>query len=230
MRDSIAAYRADIANAARETDDFDARHGTETGVSVFPWDAALSREEQAQAIVYMASDQPTFREMLCATGLADEDFPGYVFVDIGAGKGRVALMAAEYPFESVVGLELSLPLIEQAQSNVERCHGLARRCATLRFAHGNAARFLFPHRPLVLYFYHPFTVATMKVVMANLVSSLRAFPREAYILYRQPLFGRKYPDDCLAAQGVFRKIAEQAGCRQDLRNPWTVWHHSPSLL
>ena len=33
--------------------------------------------------------------------------PGDVFIDLGSGKGRVVLQAAEYPFKRVLGVELS---------------------------------------------------------------------------------------------------------------------------
>lgn len=227
---SIAAFRSDVANAAAQSDDFDALHGTETSASVFPWDAGLSRQEQAQSIVYMASDRTSFQQMLMATGLRQGDFRRFAFIDIGSGKGRVVLMAGEYPFASVTGVELSPPLVATAWGNAQCCRGLARQCGTMQFVQKNATHFCFPAQPLVLYFYHPFITSTMELVMDNLVTSLKVFPRPVFILYREPLFGRKYPDMCIAAGANFRKVAERPSCREKFLNPWSVWQYCQSGL
>lgn len=42
-----------------------------------------------------------------------------VFVDVGCGKGKILLLAAEYGFERIIGLEISPQLCEIAQQNVD---------------------------------------------------------------------------------------------------------------
>ena len=41
----------------------------------------------------------------------------FTFVDFGAGKGRVLMMACEYPFKQVIGVELSRKLHATASRN-----------------------------------------------------------------------------------------------------------------
>ena len=57
--------------------------------------------------VFHSAYQPTepalFHEMLAALNITFEDF---TFIDLGSGKGRALLMASDYPFLRIVGVEL----------------------------------------------------------------------------------------------------------------------------
>ena len=61
----------------------------------------------------MTSDQPVgtdpalFREMVGRLPIRHDDF---VFIDFGSGKGRCLLLATEWPFRRIVGVELSAEL------------------------------------------------------------------------------------------------------------------------
>ena len=52
---------------------------------------------------YMPSDPAEFREMMAALPI---DFHKFTFIDVGSGKGRTLLMASEYGFKQIVGVEL----------------------------------------------------------------------------------------------------------------------------
>src|SRR5580692_8694630 len=56
---------------------------------------------------YQPTDPALFHEML--DGLASQaylDFRGFTFLDFGSGKGRTLLMASDYPFRRIIGVEL----------------------------------------------------------------------------------------------------------------------------
>ena len=44
----------------------------------------------------------------------------YIFIDVGAGKGRGLLVASEYSFRKVIGIELNAEMAAIARQNVER--------------------------------------------------------------------------------------------------------------
>src|ERR1700760_2411871 len=48
------------------------------------------------------------------------DLQHFDFVDIGSGKGRALLLATDYPFRKIVGIELSPELDRIARANVAR--------------------------------------------------------------------------------------------------------------
>ena len=122
----------------------------------------------------------------------------YIFVDFGSGKGGVLLVAAEFPFLEVIGVEFAEELHKTAEQNIRNYIGL-RRCQTVRSVHRDAVDFDFPLKPLVLYFFNPFHRKIMEQVLFNLVQSHRLQPRSIFLLYQAPL----YPKDMvLAMPGV----------------------------
>lgn len=48
------------------------------------------------------------------------DYQGTVFVDFGSGKGRTLLLASHYPFQLIVGVDISPTLCEIANDNIKR--------------------------------------------------------------------------------------------------------------
>src|SRR6202453_3410424 len=48
------------------------------------------------------------------------DFERFTFVDAGSGKGRALLLASDYPFREIIGVELSPELERIARSNIAR--------------------------------------------------------------------------------------------------------------
>jgi len=89
---------------------------------------------------YQPTDPALFREMMASLPIELDTF---TFVDLGSGKGRTLLMASEYPFRRIVGVELLPALHQVAQENLARyksespevlCAGSGlRRCSQLLF-------------------------------------------------------------------------------------------------
>src|ERR1700674_4645239 len=48
------------------------------------------------------------------------DFQRFGFVDLGSGKGRALLLASDYPFREIIGVELSPKLDRVARDNIAR--------------------------------------------------------------------------------------------------------------
>ena len=68
---------------------------------------------------YQPTEPELFREMMGALPIELERF---TFVDIGSGKGRTLLMASEFPFKRIVGVELMEELHRAAEENL-RAYG-----------------------------------------------------------------------------------------------------------
>src|SRR5262249_19084439 len=67
----------------------------------------------------VAAFRLTMREVAVRVGVD-------VFIDLGAGKGRVVALAAQYPFRRVQGVEISPQLVAAARVNLERCRPFLR--------------------------------------------------------------------------------------------------------
>jgi SAM-dependent methyltransferase len=110
------------------------------------------------------------------------DLAEYTFVDLGSGKGRVLLVAAEYPFAKIRGVEFTAELHRLAEQNISRYRHGRRRCTDLESIHADAMEYVFPDSKLILYFHNPFSPEVMRKVFMNLEKSLAQRPRPVVVI------------------------------------------------
>ena len=134
---------------------------------------------------YQPTDPSAFCEMM---GALPTDFREYTFIDIGSGKGRTLLMASEYPFRKIVGVELITELHRAAEENIAAyqtqtptAHGTAIVSVCM-----DACEFVFPATPLLVYLFNPLPEARLRQVMRNLEESWRKTSRPVWIVYHNP--------------------------------------------
>ena len=80
----------------------------------------------------------------------------FTFVDLGAGMGRAMLLASEYPFRSVVGVELNPTLARIARKNAALWRPAGCALAPMRVVCRDAVEFEFPEGPCVAFLFNPF--------------------------------------------------------------------------
>jgi SAM-dependent methyltransferase len=116
------------------------------------------------------------------------DYQRFRFVDLGSGKGRALLLASDYPYREIIGVELSPQLDRVARTNIARYTSLKDglpRPPVISIA-GDATEFPWPAGPLIVYMWNAFTQPVMERVFENLHASLKAEPRELYLVYIHP--------------------------------------------
>ncbi len=114
------------------------------------------------------------------------DLSAFTFVDLGSGKGRMLFIAAELPFQRVLGVEYSTALHQQALQNIASHRRSKQRSQTIESIHADAAEFEFPNENLVLYLFNPFGPEVITRVLANLRQSLLRHPRHIIVLLLWP--------------------------------------------
>ena len=152
---------------------------------------------------YQPTDPALFHEMLAA--LRDHtnlSFPDFTFLDLGSGKGRTLLMASDYPFRRIIGVELLPSLHQVAQQNLAQYKSETQKCFFLETVCADATTYALPDDPLVIYLFNPFPEGGLKQALANLASSLHARPRPVHLLYHNPLL-----EHALSLVPALRKIA-----------------------
>jgi SAM-dependent methyltransferase len=187
----LPAARAARRNQAAREVEFDCAHGVDTAgmVLLYTLDGfvGLHRDEGCH---YESVNPERFRERIAALGI---DFPQYTFLDLGCGKGRTLLIAAQFPFRRVRGVEFAPALHAVAEKNIAADRG-PRRCGDIRADLADAAEYPVPDGPLVVFMYNPFFGSVMDRVLANLAQSHREQPRDIKVVYWNPvhaaLFGR----------------------------------------
>ncbi|HEV3307171.1 MAG TPA: class I SAM-dependent methyltransferase [Candidatus Sulfotelmatobacter sp.] len=137
---------------------------------------------------YQPTEAVLFHEMITAlSAQAGFEFSDFVFIDLGSGKGRTLLMASDYPFRRIVGVELLPALNRAAQENLDKYHSESQKCFAIESICGDATEFVFPVEPTVLFLFNPFPESGLRHVIANLEQSLIEHPRKIYVLYHNPL-------------------------------------------
>jgi SAM-dependent methyltransferase len=129
---------------------------------------------------YQPSEPGLFNQILRALPVAPE---GFTFIDLGSGKGRTLLMASDYPFRRVVGVELLAEFEAIAQRNIMGYRGEQQKCFALESRQGDAREFVFPNEPTVLYLFNPFPEHALREVLGNLRKSLNSSPRPVFVIY-----------------------------------------------
>ena len=132
---------------------------------------------------YQPTEPELFHEMLATL---DINFADFTFIDLGSGKGRTLMMASDYPFRRIFGLELLPDLDRIAQENLRRYKSESQKCFRLEAACGDAQAFEFSADPLLLYLFNPLPPAGLARVIGNLERSLQEHPRAVFVLYHNP--------------------------------------------
>jgi SAM-dependent methyltransferase len=104
-----------------------------------------------------------------------------VLLDYGSGMGRVLCLAATFPFRTVVGIESSSALAQQARENVERVK--TKLCCPVRVVTGDAENFAVPAEVTVVYLFNPFRGEILRRVLEQVNESVRQNPRALRVIY-----------------------------------------------
>lgn len=111
------------------------------------------------------------------------------FLDLGAGRGRAVLLAAELGFGTVVGVELDERLAREGQENVERWRrsrpGSGRSGHAVQIVQGDAATAPLPPGPLVVALFNSFGATTLRMVLDRILAEERH--GDLYFAYINPV-------------------------------------------
>jgi len=163
---------------------FDRRYGTDTTQYLHRSDFDLDAEVADHARNYGASPDRTFLRFLRQQQL---DYSDYTFIDLGCGKGRTLLLASQFPFKKIVGVEVE-PAI----------HATCLRNIAIRFADSkvsqrpvealcmSAGDYDFPDGNILLYLFNPFDEYIMRQVAQKLRRAVESTSRFIRIVYFHP--------------------------------------------
>ena len=158
---------------------FDRSFGIETVGRIEVTDLDVATGERGLGHGYTATSAPLLRWIFRELAVREQD---HTFVDMGSGKARAVIAAAERGYRLSVGVEFAAALHEIALRNVARCKA---SIGPVQLVLGDAAQFPIPAGPLVVYFNNPFTEPVMKQVIDNIAASYEADPRPMVLAYQQ---------------------------------------------
>ncbi len=110
----------------------------------------------------------------------------YSFIDLGCGKGRALMLATALPFRQAIGVELHPALARIADANLALWSRTQPALCPVTILCQDAAGFLFPPGPCLLYLFHPFTAPVLRKVIARIEAQFAHRPGSLDILYFNP--------------------------------------------
>jgi SAM-dependent methyltransferase len=182
---------------------FDALHGVDTGGTIWVRDLEIDSPNGIHGFRYQGTPLSVVRRMIRELRIEQRRF---TFIDLGSGKGRVILIAAESAFNRVIGVEFSRELAAIARENIRiYLSKHPQRYREVELVYMDAAVYEFDDQPTVLFLYNPFGQFLIERVLANIERSLELAPRDFWIVYYNPLFG-----DVLAKSNYFNLVRSVA--------------------
>jgi SAM-dependent methyltransferase len=170
-----------------------------------------------------AGSQPSIIRAALKTLPALEPF---TFVDLGCGKGRPMIVASEFPFRDIVGVELSQSLARDARRNAALLRRRLPGRVPIRVEVHDASTYSFPDGDLVVFLYNPFPEVVVGKVIAQLESLLVLGGRRIFVIYYNPVHGH-----CFDASAPFRRYfaatlpyaIEELGYGPDKHEAVVIW-------
>ncbi len=170
---------------------YDRRFGVSTREIVAIEDLDYPADRRSHAVEYLPTHASSMGWLLATLPIKLSEF---TFVDCGSGKGRVLLVASEFPFKKVIGVELAHQLHVVASQNITNFQSQRRQCEDVRSVNLDAADFEFPTEPLIVFLYNPFSEEITQFVIENLTSSLEVNPRPVVVIYHNPVYTNLFED------------------------------------
>ena len=202
---------------------FDVAHGTDTSGFVPVAKLDHPQAARAHAIPYAGSQPSIVRSAMEALPPLDS----FTFVDLGCGKGRPLLVASEFSFRDIIGVELSAPLVAIAEHNAELIARRFPRRMSVRIVLEDATQFRFPAGNLVIFMYNPFGDTAIAKVAEAVNAAITNNPNRAvYIVYYNPVAGHRFDASPLLRRYHAATIpygTDELGYGPDTEDPVVIW-------
>jgi hypothetical protein len=177
---------------------FDKEFGVETDetVEVSEFDIADNRLTTPYVATYVGT-------ILALEPLFPKDLENYIFIDVGAGKGRVVLLVSRFPFKRVIGVEFVPKLFTILQRNIEKLSGHSKRCGALEIVQADVTQYELPIENTVFFLYNPMRRPALEKFIENLAASYNKTPRNLLVLFLNPRDALNDTKNLFERTGVF---------------------------
>ncbi len=183
LRKKGLVWSADRALSVLQERLFDWRYGTDTVTHVELKSLTIESQHASEGTPYQPTRLRLVRQLMSALSPP----PGSALVDFGCGKGRVLLLAAEYGFQRITGVEFAKELCRAAGDNVARYRKKTGVQADIRIVEGDAVDYEIQDDDNVFFMFNPFAATVMTKIVQNVKQSLARKDRPVFIIYNNPL-------------------------------------------
>lgn len=165
------------------------RKERELGIRTFGMTKAQTcstlNEEQTGGHLYQPSSSVLFKQAMAALPFAVK---GKVMLDVGSGKGRAMVLAAEAGFAKVIGIEYATALVDVAHVNIAQVQSRFQN-TNFELHDGDAIAFGLPADVDVAYLFNPFDAETLRKWLETILPQAQ---RPLHIIYMHPVFAEVF--------------------------------------
>jgi len=162
---------------------FDIKYSLDTSSFKFMHELEIESENKEYGIVYMPTDYQIFRNVFKKLNC---NFEKFTFVDFGCGKGKVLLLASDYGFKKLKGIEFSKELCDICTHNINKFQKRKKEL-NIQVIFNDCAEYNIDPEDNFFYFYNPFESVVFKRVLDNIDQSILKYKRKVFIVYIKPL-------------------------------------------
>jgi hypothetical protein len=173
-----------LRRARRLDHEFDSKFCVTTRACISLDELGITGGNAKFGTFYEAIRPTEFDEIINCIRIRHEEF---FFIDFGSGMGRALLLASDFPFKKIIGIEFSRRLHQTAMENICKYQSEYQKCRNIEPICMDATQYMIPGEKAVFFLYNPFKGAVMAKVLDNIQKSLEESPREAFILYYNPV-------------------------------------------
>ncbi len=157
---------------------FELKYGVSTSKIVKRDDLDISEASKQHSQEYQPTRIRHFRLLIKALNLPEDS----VFVDMGAGKGRVLIMASLNNFKRITGVEISPQLCEIASKNISKFEKALQKPLPVDIANKDVLQYDIKNDENVFYFYNPFDNFVMETILERIKKSVSKSPRKVWLI------------------------------------------------
>jgi SAM-dependent methyltransferase len=182
---------------------FDKRYGVDTSGLIPGGELHSGHKNDVFNTAYYGMAPSRFQRLM-EYWIADEShavIDNYSFVDLGCGKGRAVMMASQFGFREVAGVELHPALARIAEANVAVWTAAGRAVCPVRIVCQDATEFALPDGQCLLYLFHPFTAPVLKRLVERIEADFADRRGLLDLIYFNPEAG-----ELLEAHGGFELL------------------------
>lgn len=206
---------------------FDLAHGIDTSGFVPASECAADGVPEDQITFYGGSQPSIVRTVLSSL----PEPARYAFVDIGCGKGRPLVVASEFQFLRVVGVELAPHLAQLARTNAASIAARHPGRRPIEIEVGNATNVLPPANRVVYFLYNPFGPSLVKTLVEHVERQLQQGLEHAFFVCYNPVHADvldQSPHFARWSAQTTRYAADELGYGPDIEDTTVVWQSLPA--
>jgi SAM-dependent methyltransferase len=184
---------------------FDHKYGVRTSGHIELSETSFDASKLDKATSYAPVNAWGFRKLLQMLNLPKS----FAFVDLGCGLGRACIIAAEYGFGKVTGVELAPELCKVARENVTNCRVTGARKLPIEIIEGDVLDYCDHSHDDVYFMYRAFSLEFLHDVLTKLVQRATCRKKPFAVIYTERLgWPQSECVTALAGNRAFQKMYE----------------------